>query len=120
MMMGTLMEMVETVREVAKSQSFQVETSMKISDKEEIVEVEEDSVDEVGFEEGLVVIEVGDVVDLEVEGASEDKQFNQKQRKILNILYKIELSKSKIQRFFIIYHFLSKYKKNFTLALENK
>ena len=78
MKMGTLMEMVETVREVAKNQSFQGETSMKISDKEEIVEVEEDSVDEVGLEEGVVVIEVGDVVDLEVEEASEDNRFNQK------------------------------------------
>ena len=76
--MGTLMEMVETVREVAKSQSFQVETSMKISDKEEIVEVEEDSVGEVDFEEGVVVIEVEDVVDSEEEGASEDNRFNQK------------------------------------------
>jgi len=77
-MMETLMEMVETVREVVKNQSFQVETSKKIPDKEEIVEVEEDSVDEVDFEEGVVVIEVEDVVDSEEEGASEDNRFNQK------------------------------------------
>ena len=78
MKMETLMEMVETVREVVKNQSFQVETSKKIPDKEEIVEVEEDSVDEVDFEEGVVVIEVEDVVDSEEEGASEDNRFNQK------------------------------------------
>merc|ERR1712126_775294 len=76
MVMNPLKEMVETVREVAKNQSFQLETSTKIPDKEEIVEVEEDSEDEVDFEEGVVVIEVGDVVDLEVEEVSEDKHCN--------------------------------------------
>jgi len=86
-MMVTLMEMVETVREVVKNQSFQVETSRKILDKEEIVEVEEDSVDEVDFEEGVVVIEVEDVVDSEEEGASEDNRFNQKAKKMLSILF---------------------------------
>ena len=78
MMMGTLEEMVETVREVAKNQSFQVETSRKIPDKEEIVEIEVVSGDEVDFEEGVVVIEVEDVVDLEVEEVSEDKRCNKK------------------------------------------
>ena len=72
MVMNPSKEMVETVREVAKNQSFQLETSTKIPDKEEIVEVEEDSGDEVDFEEGVVVIEVEDVVDSEEEGASED------------------------------------------------
>jgi len=93
----------EIVKEVVKNQSFLVENSKRIQNKEGIGVVAVDFVAEVGLEEVEVVIEVeaADVVDSEdseVDEVSEDNQFNcEKMQPIDDIgLYIIVLLKSEL------------------------